>query len=353
MDEKKKKKKFFRFLKNKWFYISLIIMVLIVFAVFELMFVYLDSYTRHDEEIEVPDFYSQDYAETVEKFGNDFTFILLDSVYVKNFPEGAVYQQNPVAGSKVKQGRNIYVVRTSIAPEIVIMPNLRNYSLRQALVSLNMVGLKVDRLEFINYFARNAVIEQRIKDDVVEPGEEVVKGTAITLVVGLGNGDKTTNLPDLIGANKAEAKNLINNASLNIGTEIAIDYDDDENLFVSRMEPVFSPDKKVPLGSLVNVWYKSNKSFDFDWYKREKFRRDSIVEAWRLKKYKADTIKYVLDSFNYILRNRTFSYDSAQRELDKRLIFRTYANDTTEIDFDFDDFDDVDFEIDTSFFYYE
>lgn len=342
-------------MKDKWFYISLIIMVLVVVGVFEYTFKRLNTFTRHGDEFDVPNFIGMNYAETVEQYQDDFTFLLLDSIYVKDFPEGAVYQQNPAPGAKVKKGRNIYVIRTSIAPEIVKMPNLRNLSLRQAMVSLNIAGLKVDKLEFVDYFARNAVIEQKIKDEVIEPQDDVVKGTAITLVVGLGNGSKTTNLPDLIGVSIKDVKTHINNASLNIGTEIFIDNDDTENLYVSRMEPVYSIETKVPLGSLVNVWYKSIQNFDFEWYKHEKIRRDSIVEVMRRKKMTGDTIQYVIDSFNFILSHRTFSYDSLQRIIDKNLMFRELIdNNKDEFTLDSLDFiDDYDYEIDTNFFYDE
>lgn len=347
--------KAFRFLKDKWFYISLIIMLLVVVVTFEFTFNRLDRFTRHGEEIEVPDMIGMNYDTAVVNYGEEFSFLLLDSIYVKDFPEGAVYQQNPAAGSKVKKGRNVYVIRTSIAPEIVLMPNLRNLSLRQAMVSLNAVGLKVDKLEFIDYFARNAVVEQKIKGEVVTPKQEVVKGTAVTLVVGYGNGEKKTNLPDLVGVRLEDVKNQINNASLNIGTEIFIDDDDPKNLYVIRMEPEYSIDKKVPLGSLVNVWYKSIENFDFAWYKYEKFRRDSMVESWRVRKLSTDTINYVIDSFNYILKNRKFSYDSVQRALDMQLIFRKIEPKPVAIEevIEVDDWNFDDYEIDTNFFYDE
>jgi len=345
--------KAFRFLKDKWFYISLIIMVLVVIAVFEFTFTRLDKFTRHGKEFLVPDMVGMNYDDAEELYKDEFTFILLDSIYVKGFPEGAVYQQNPAPGAKVKNGRNIYIIRTSIAPEVVAMPNLRNLSLRQAMVSLNIAGLKVDKLEFVDYFARNAIVEQKIKDEVIEPREDVVKGSAITLVVGLGTGNKNTILPDLVGVSVTEVKNVINNASLNIGTEIFIDNDEVEHLYVSRMDPEFAPDAKVPLGSLVNVWYRSDSNFDFKWYNNEKLRRDSIVEAWRLKKYSADTIRYVIDSFDFILKNRSFSYDSLERIKDKEMVFRVKDTASVEINFDFSDFENNDYEIDTTYFYDE
>ena len=349
--------KLFRFLKDKWFYISLIIMLLIIIGVLEYTFSSLDKFTRHGEEFEVPNMVGMSYDEAVEKYQDEFSFILLDSIYVKDFPEGAVYQQNPASGAKVKQGRNIYIIRTTVAPEIIEMPNLRNLSLRQALVRLNMAGLKVDKLEYVDYFARNAVVEQKIKNKVIEPKEDVVKGSAITLVVGLGNGTQNTNIPDLIGTQLQDVKGVINNASLNIGTEIFIDNDVAENLYVIRMEPEYSAETMVPLGSTINVWYKSIKNFDFNWYEYEKFRRDSMAEVWRVRKFNADTIKYLVDSFNYILKNRKFSYDSIQRLRDMEMMFLDWeAIRSAKIDTALDDLEfllDDDYEIDTSFFYDE
>ena len=344
--------KAFRFLKDKWFYISLAIMLLLTVGVLWLTFKRLDQFTRHGQEFFVPDMVGMNYDTAVSHYQDILTFVLLDSIYVKDFPEGAVYQQNPAAGSKVKQGRNIYILRTTIAPEIVTMPNLRNLSLRQAMVSLNAVGLKVDKLEFVDYFARNAVVDQKLKGEVIEPKTDVVKGSAITLVVGLGRGDKNTNLPDLVGVNVVEAKNRINNASLNIGTEVYIDTDDDEFLCVSKMDPDYAADMMVPLGSLVNVWYKSSKNFDFAWYSYEKFRRDSIVEVMRIRKFKQDTINYVIDSFNYILKNRSFSYDSLERVADKQMVFPR-SNRIEVLELDSLDYFDYEYEIDTTYFYDE
>ena len=347
--------KLFRFLKDKWFYISLIIMLLLVIGAMEYTFSSLNRFTRHGDEFQVPDMVGMNYEEAVEKYQDDFTFILLDSVYIKNFPEGAVYQQNPASGAKVKQGRNIYIIRTTVSPEIISMPNLRNLSLRQAIVRLNLAGLKVDKLEYIDYFARNAVVDQKIKNNVVEPKEEVIKGSAVTLVVGLGTGVQTTNLPDLIGVSIANVKDQINNASLNIGKEIFVDDDVTENLYVSRMEPEYSAETMVPLGSTVNVWYKSINNFDFNWYKYEKFRRDSMAEVWRVRKYSADTIKYLIDSFNYILKNRKFSYNPDQRARDMEMMFLDWSKkEEPDIEVLLDELDYLDdYEIDTSFFYDE
>jgi len=95
--------------------------------------------------------------------------------------------QNPMPGSKVKQGRHVYLTIVAQTPELVLMPNLKNLSLRQALVTLESNELFVGELEYVQYFARNAVVDQLVGDEPIEPDTELRKGTTVNLVVGKGD----------------------------------------------------------------------------------------------------------------------------------------------------------------------
>lgn len=332
--------KFFGFLRDKAFYIHLIIIILAVVGIFELAFGVLDKFTRHGEEYGVPNFIGMDYREMEQRYGEDYTFILMDTVYVKDFPEGAVYQQDPKPDSKVKKGRNIYYVRTCISPEMVKMPNLRNLSLRQAMVTLNSNGLVVDKLVFVDYFARNAVVNQYIDDEVIEPDVMVQKGTAVTLEVGYGTGERLTNIPDLVGMSKSQVLSALHNASLNLGNEINVDNAPDSLMRVSAMEPSYNKDVYLELGSSVNVYYRSENVFDFASYLGERAKKDSMVNAMERNKAPVFEIQMVIDSFNFILTNRRFSFDSIERAQDMELEFVrpmnniNYEEDNNEYEYD-------------------
>lgn len=330
--------KAFNFLTKRAFYINLAIIIVLVIIIIQLAFISLDKFTRHGEEIIVPDFIGMNCDEVLEKYSEDFNFILLDSVYTKNLEEGSVYQQDPLPDSKVKKGRNMYYIKVSVAPERVMMPNLRNLSLRQAMVLLKANGLNVSELEFVEHFAKNAVVEQYIDTTVVEPGSEIIKGTALRLQLGYGLNDRKTHLPKLLTINSRNVKNLIHEASLNMGNEIFMDNDDSEDYRVYKMEPAYNAETMVTLGSKVDVWYRSAKVFDFDTYGRELFKKDSIISVMKKKKMTEDTIKYVTDSFDYILTHRLFLFDSISREYDKNLVFERefyeyiYRDDTLDMD---------------------
>ena len=227
--------KAFNFLTKRAFYIHLLIIIALAIIVIEVAFFSLNGYTRHGEEIVVPDFIGLNCDSVLERHADDYNFIILDSVYTKTLPEGSIFQQDPLPESKVKKGRNMYIIKVSEAPERVMMPNLRNLSLRQAMVKLKANGLKVSELEFVDHFAKNAVVDQKYKGEVIEPGTEIIKGSEIKLIVGYGRDDKRTHLPNLAAAHKSDVKNLLHEASLNIGREYHIDEDEDGKYRVFKM----------------------------------------------------------------------------------------------------------------------
>ena len=330
--------KAFNFLTKRAFYINFIIAIALVIIMIEVAFFSLKGYTRHGEEIVVPDFVGLNCDSVLEVYAGDFNFIMLDSVYTRTMSEGSIYQQDPLPNSNVKRGRNLYYVKVSEAPEKVRMPNLKNLSLRQAMVLLRANGLTVSQLEFVEHFAKNAVVEQEFKGETIEAGTELVKGSAIKLKVGYGRDDRRTHLPNLLAAHKSDVKNILHEASLNIGREYHMDEDKDGRYRVFKMRPVYDIETLVKLGSSVDVWYRSEANFDFDSFERELFRKDSALTVMKKKKLPERTIKYVTDSFDYIITNRRFLYDSVNREYDRNIAYTksffryVYQEDTIDID---------------------
>lgn len=348
--------KYFKFLTQRAFYIHLLIIIALIVTIIEAAFISLKGYTRHAEEIIVPDFVGLDCDSIMEAYQDEYHFIMLDSIYSKVFSEGSIYQQDPLPNSKVKKGRNMYLVKVSEAPEKVAMPNLRNLSLRQALVSLKANGLKVSELEFVEHFAKNAIVDQKFEGKIVEPGTEIIKGSEIKLLVGYGHDDKRTHLPNLLTVKKENVKRDIIEASLNLGNEIYMDNDEEGKYKVYKMKPAYNIETLVQLGSKVDVWYRSENKFDFNSYGRELNRKDSVLAVMKKKKLSEDTIKYVTDSFDYIITHRLFRFDSVSREYDKNLILERdffeyiYRDDTIDMD---SLYEVIESRIDNNFYYEE
>ena len=266
------------FLKQKKFYIHLLIIIVLCFIILWLTIKMLGVYTRHGKVMLMPDFSGLTTEEVVQQYGKDYHFILIDSIYSKTKEPGSIVQQDPLPGSKVKRGRNVYYIIVAKTPEKTTMPNLNNLSLRQALVLLESSGLLVKELIYQEHFARNAICEQRYNGQVIKPGTELYKGSAITLYVGYGPDRKNTKLPSLYGTPVEAVQRTLNMAGLNLGNEVYEDHDSIQYMKVSRMDPPYNAGSVRP-GTFVNVWYKSSRNFNFDKEKENALHEDSLLYA--------------------------------------------------------------------------
>ena len=287
----------FHFLKEKKFYLNLLIIVLLSIVLLWLTFKLLNSYTRHDKVYTMPDFVGQDFKQVQHEHSRDFNFILIDSVYPKGQQPGSIYQQDPLPGSKIKRGRNVYAIIVAVTPEKTTMPNVKGISLREAIGRLESSGLDVDHLEYVTYDYKNNVIDQYYLGAPIAQGTELVKGSKIMLRVGIGSDKSNVKVPNLIGKSADETKKLLNLAGLNIGVETHEDNDSIQYLCVRRMSPGPSSGAVKP-GTYVDVWYHSSRTMDFKKEMKELMREDSLANA-KQPEIIIDTIKETRETTDY------------------------------------------------------
>jgi beta-lactam-binding protein with PASTA domain len=176
--------------------------------------------------------------------------------------------QDPAAGSKVKKGRNIYVTIVASLPEMVVVPDLKDLTQRQAINVLRSARLKTGKLIYVPSFDKNAVLEQFYDGDTIMPGDSVVKGSVIDLMIGSGDSRFKVAVPFLIGKTREDAIHDINTASFNLGREIYIDSIMDESARVYMQNPLWNSDIPFYPGDSIHLWFRSSEIFDFDEYLR-------------------------------------------------------------------------------------
>lgn len=243
---------------------------------FFLLMKFLDIYTRHGKELTVPDFYGMKmYQIDSAGYNQQFDFFITDSLYDENQTKGTIVIQDPLPGAMVKRGRNIYVSIVATLPEMVIMPDLKDLTLRQAINILESSKLKAGKLIYAPSFAKNAILEQMCKGDTLCPGDTLVKGTIVDLVVGSGERQYKIPIPFLIGKTREEAIYDLNIASFNLGNEFYMDSIMDETARVFMQEPTWETEIPYFPGDSVHLWYKSEDSLDFDEYLKT-FLPDSL-----------------------------------------------------------------------------
>ncbi len=228
--------------------------VFIVFVLLVLLF--LRFYTRHGKNYLVKDYTGLNYNEIINDSSNDvFEFVIIDSIYDNEKQGGDVVSQAPLPDSKVKKGRKIYLTIVASQPEMIACPNLQDLTVRQATTVLETYGVKVGRIEFVPDIG-NTVIRWKQMGKTVSPGDKLVKGSKVDLVVGSGEGQGNTYLPDLIGRTRDEARSIINGAGLNIGSEFFLNKNDTVSVRVVKQYPAYSDDYEISLGSVIDLWYE-------------------------------------------------------------------------------------------------
>jgi beta-lactam-binding protein with PASTA domain len=258
---------FISFLFSRKFLTHLGLAILLIIVVLLLSMKFIGMYTRHGKELTVPVFYGMTIKEVqAAGYFNQFDFFVIDSLYDDRYEPWAIIIQDPLPGSKVKKGRNIYVTVVASMPENVLMPDLKDLTLRQAINILEASHLKAGKLIYSPSFDKNAILEQFYKGDTVHPGDTLVIGSIIDLIVGTGDSEYQIPIPFLIGKTREEAIYDLNIASFNLGKEIYTDSIMDHTARVYLQEPL--PFSNLPCypGDSIHLWYKSDELFDFETY---------------------------------------------------------------------------------------
>ncbi len=180
--------RFREYFTSKHFYIQILIAVVLVFLLVYLFLHYLTYSTDHGAEIQVPELSKMSEAQVKAKLDEvHLEYIILDSVdYRKDFPKHSVVEQEPIPGDKVKEGRKIYLKINSSGFTTVVIPNLIERTYRQAVPTLQALGLEEGTVIYKPYLGRDMVLEMRLNGKKLNPGDKVFKSSKIDLVLGDG-----------------------------------------------------------------------------------------------------------------------------------------------------------------------
>jgi len=177
----------------------------------------MTSYTRHGDSVMVPDLRGQT-VDQVDAFLSEkkLNYLVYDSTYVVGKQALEVLEQEPPAGSKVKQDRRVYLtVNAQEAPE-VRLPNLKDASLKDSRLQLENKGLRMGKITYRPH-VWNVVMEMRYEGKPVEPGFVLTKGSKVDIIVGDGKGINTFTLQSFENLSFEEASAAIQLVGLRMG----------------------------------------------------------------------------------------------------------------------------------------
>ncbi len=209
--------------------INLFVLALIVLAVLGATML-LAKFIAPPSELAAPDFRGMTIEEaeaeaahyeiSIEEMGSDFS---------DTYEEGQICAQSPDVGSNVAPGDVISVV-LSRGPEESTVPDVRGQTLDEATKTLEDEHLGVGSVSesYSDSVEAGCVISQGI-----DPNTKVERDTAVNLEISLGT-QPTSKVPDVRGEDLETAREMIEDAKLNVGNIAYQSSDADEDTVISQ-----------------------------------------------------------------------------------------------------------------------
>ncbi len=237
------------FLKNVGLMVGIGGLLLVFF-----FYIYLPASTNHSETITVPDVEGLAFEAIDDVLTNrDLRYqVTVDSGYSEDLQPLAILSQNPKPGSKVKENRMVYLTLNAKVPPQVRMPNLIGTDSQNAEDILESNGLKLGNISYVPDRRLNAVIEQRMNDEEIDPNTLIYKGSTIDLVIGNGEGNQRFAMPDFIGRTLEEARFQISASGLKLTEIYYIQNDTVSGPHVYKQLPPVG--REIRTDDLVEIW---------------------------------------------------------------------------------------------------
>lgn len=260
---------FFRFIKSKVFWLSVVAAIVLIIILLCIASWCMRIYTQSGRIIMVPQLEGYTEAQVKPQLRNvGLDCVVIDSMYKHDAAPGVIVDQIPAAGKNVKKGRKIYVTINAFAREMVKMPQLVDYSLRNAQVVIETAGLQLGNVEYMPSEYAGLVLDQRLDGKTIKQGTKLPKGSRVDLVVGSGRSRNSSVIPNVIGLTLYDAEQTLRNSSLNVGSKI---YDssivtriDTAVAVVHKQSPEAVRGATAPTGSMVNLWLTRNMELVID-----------------------------------------------------------------------------------------
>lgn len=175
-------------LKSLWanFYVKNLVIALgvVILGVIAVL-LWLDSYTRHNQALIVPDVRGITVDQAIPHLeSKSLRYEVIDSVFARDKAPGVIIEQIPSAESKVKEGRIVFLVVNATSTQMVDMPDVIDNSQRQAEASLQSLGFKIAQISIVPSEWKGLVLEVRSGGRIVKSGQKLPYGSSLVLYVG-------------------------------------------------------------------------------------------------------------------------------------------------------------------------
>lgn len=167
--------------------INLLLAVVITIGVIFGVLAWLDHYTRHNQAVVVPDVKGLTVSEAAQFFeSNGLRYNVIDSVFAKDAAPGSIVELVPSAGSKVKEGRIVFITVNALTSQMATLPEVEDLSFRQAHALLKAAGFTNIEIVYKPGDYKDLAIGIETNGKLLTPGEHVPLTAPLELLVSSG-----------------------------------------------------------------------------------------------------------------------------------------------------------------------
>lgn len=163
-------------------HLLIIIVILILAVVVALQG--LKAYTHHNKAVIIPDVKGLSVKEAAGFFENNgLRFNIVDSVYSKEHAPGVIVEMVPSVGSKVKEGRIVFLTINANNVQKAIVPDVADLSYRQALALVQSKGFTSVEVKHIPGLYKDLAIGIEMNGKRLTSGELIPLSSKLLLIV--------------------------------------------------------------------------------------------------------------------------------------------------------------------------
>lgn len=192
-----------------------------------------------------------DLVKNSEAYSGKFIIEVEASEFNADYPKGTIYDQNPKEGKTVKSGQKIKV-KVSGGQKIITVPNFEGQEANEVISKLKALDLTYKQVDIFHQTVPVGFVV------TTEPGKgsQLTSGDLVTVFVSMGTENKVVEVPSLEGGNVQDARKLLQNLKLELGSINYVQSELPEGTIIAQDPAATS---QVSEGALINVIVSSGK----------------------------------------------------------------------------------------------
>lgn len=181
-------KTFLDFFKKHRILTNILIITAVNTILLTVAYLSLGPYTHHNEYQIVPELKGMTVEEASALISSkNLKYEVTDSIFDNTSKPGSIIMQTPKGGSKIKDGRTIYLTIRSYSTKKVKVPYVNDLSMRQGMAALQSAGLTNISVEHKPSEYSGLIFELKMNGLPLQKGDLIPVNSKVTIVVGDGS----------------------------------------------------------------------------------------------------------------------------------------------------------------------